>query len=111
MLSRSADAYLAISQSEYLIKVAVVAVGQDLMGDHEYGLAGLNPVDRIVNHRRRCRIDGRGRLVQDENGRLFDERSRKTDALALTAGECATSFSDDRVVTVHSHPGRADLGR
>ena len=51
MLWRGADVYLAISQSEYLIKVAVVAVGQDLMGNHEYGLAGLNPVDRIVNHR------------------------------------------------------------
>src|SRR5881227_2405072 len=80
MLSRSADAYLAISQSEYLIKVAV---GQDLMGNHEYGLARLNPVDRIVNHRCRCPVDGRCRLIQDENGRLFDERSRKADALAL----------------------------
>src|SRR5207237_2534964 len=104
MLWRGADVYLAISQSEYLIKVAVVAVGQDLMGNHEYGLAGLNPVDRIVNHRCRCRVDGRGRLIQDENGRLFEERSRKTDALALTGGERATSFSDNRVVTLCQCP-------
>src|SRR5947207_15938157 len=93
MLSRSADAYLAISQSEYLIKVAV---GQDLMGNHEYGLAGLKPVDRIVNHRCRCRVDGRCRLIQDEDERVFEEPSRETDAVAQPARDRATSCADNR---------------
>ncbi len=69
MLRRGGDPDLAISQREYLIKVAV---GRDLMGNHEYGFPRLNPVDRIVNHRRGCRVDGRGRLIQDKNGRLLD---------------------------------------
>ena len=41
-----------------------------------------------------------GRLVQNQNGRVADDRPRDGDALALTAGERHAALADHRVVAV-----------
>ena len=48
----------------------------------------------------RLGVDGRHRVVQDEDARAGDERPRERDALALTAGEIDAALADQRVVAV-----------
>src|SRR2546423_15500338 len=43
-------------------------------------------------------IDGAGRVVEDEDARIGQQRTRNGDALALTAGKSHTAFANHRVV-------------
>ena len=46
------------------------------------------------------RIDLTGGLVEDEDGRVADDRPGDGDPLALSARECRAAFADHRVVSV-----------
>ena len=47
-----------------------------------------------------ARIDRRGRVVEDQYAGVGIERAGQCDALALSAGQCQSSFSDDGPVSV-----------
>ncbi len=48
----------------------------------------------------RLRVDRRGRVVEDENARVGDDRPCERDALPLPAGKRQPALADDRVVAV-----------
>ncbi len=50
--------------------------------------------------RLRRRVDGRGRVVEDEDPRIDGERARDRDALALAARERDAALADHRVVAL-----------
>ena len=45
-------------------------------------------------------IEVGGRLVQDQDGRVANHRSRNGDPLTLAAGKTAALLADDRVISV-----------
>jgi hypothetical protein len=47
-------------------------------------------------------VERAGRLVQQQNGRRGDERTRDHDALSLTAGKCRAALGDEGLVA-HGH--------
>src|SRR5581483_250728 len=49
-------------------------------------------------------VERRGRLVEDQDRRVFEDRARDREPLALTAGELEPELADDRVVALrHRH--------
>src|SRR5262249_20627689 len=66
------------------------------------------------------RIERRGRLVEQDDGRVADQRARDGDALALAAGELKPLFTDrggvaarkrrDEIMSVRGLGGGNDLG-
>ena len=57
-------------------------------------------------------VDGRERIVEDDDPRAGDERARERDALALAAGEVHAALADQRVVAVGQVVGElGDAGR
>ena len=73
--------------------------------DHERRAAGHQPIQRLEDHRLRPRIDRRGRLVEDENRRVLQERPGDADALALAAGQPDAALADRRLVA----PGSREM--
>jgi hypothetical protein len=69
------------------------AVGDDDRRPVAHHLAEARPDARF-----RRRVDGGGRVVEDEDARVDQERSRDRDALALASGERDPALSHDRVV-------------
>ena len=70
------------------------------MGDDQHGLAlkktGEGPLDlRLVLHIQRC-----GGFVQQDDGRVLQERPGDGDPLTLAAGELAAVFADDSSVSL-----------
>jgi hypothetical protein len=46
------------------------------------------------------RIQGAGRLIQDQQGRLAQQRPGQSEPLALSPGEANTSVAKDRLQTL-----------
>ena len=61
-----------------------------------------------------CRVDRRGRVVEDQDARVGEHRTRDGDALTLTTGERVSVLADDRVVPLgevaHELVGARELG-
>src|SRR5687768_1413287 len=68
--------------------------------DHECRASFAKPTHRNLNQVFRRRIDACGRVVEDENPRIHQERSCNRDALPLTAAQRDSTLTDDRVVAV-----------
>ena len=89
--------------------------------DQDRRAAGGDAAQRRVDLLLDPRVDRRGRVVEQQDARVREQRARQRDALALTTRERESLFADDRVVAVREpHDefvrfGRArrgfDLGR
>ena len=112
------------------LRDAPVVEGEDAVGaDHarqamreDQRRAPLHePVERLLDHRLALRVHRRERLVQDQDGRISQERPRDGDALALAAGEphpalahdglIALGQARDELLRIGGARGRGQLGR
>ena len=57
------------------------------VGDHDHGLAGHEPLERLLDQMLVLGIGERGRLVQHHDGRVRDDRARDGYPLLLSAGQ------------------------
>jgi hypothetical protein len=58
------------------------------------------PLQRLLDYRLVLRIDGRQRLVENQNRRIDQQGARDRETLALATREPRATLSDDRTVTV-----------
>ena len=66
------------------------------------------PVERLLDGALGLHVERAGGLVEDEHGRVAQDRARDRDALLLAAGEAVAALADDGVVAVGQ---RGDRGR
>src|SRR3954467_13887045 len=71
--------------------------GVEAVGDHDGGAVLAEMLDRLLHGFRGFRIQRRGRLVEQDDRRVADQRARYCDALALAAGQLCAEFADRRV--------------
>ena len=72
--------------------------------DHQRGAALAQFGDRFLHVVLGFRVERRGRLVEQDDRRILDQRARDRDALALSAGELQAVLADRRVVAVREAP-------
>ena len=81
------------------------------MRDDERGAVFCQLVECVLDLRFCQRVKRAGRLVQNEDGRIFEKDPRDGDALLLPAGEQRAAFADVGVEAVgHGHDVVVDLG-
>ena len=81
------------------------------MRDHDGRAAGAKLAQRVDHRRLGHRVEGGRRLVEEEDGRVLEQRPRDADALALAAGERGAVLGDVRPVPARQ-PGHevVDVG-
>ncbi len=70
------------------------------VGDDDDGAAAHGMIERLLYGGFRFRIERRGRLVEQEDRRLADQRAGDRQPLALAAGQRHAVFADRRVVAL-----------
>ena len=83
--------------------------GREPVGDGDHGLAGHQPVERLLDRRLDLGVERAGRLVEDEDRRVLEEDAGDRDALPLAAGELDAALADMGVVAAPLVPV-AELG-
>src|SRR5258708_36414312 len=99
---------LARVEGDHSAKDAVVHPEKDVailqraqaMSDNEGGTTGRKSLDRLHYHRFGIRIDGTRRLIEDENGPVFEESASKSDALAFSTRETHAAFAHHGLIAV-----------
>ena len=71
-----------------------------VVGDHETGLAGHQPLERLAHLRLALDVEAGHRLVQDQDRGMEQERARDGDTLPLAARESRAALADEGVVTM-----------
>ena len=66
----------------------------------EHGAALSQPLERLLHEPFRFIVERAGGLVQNQDGRIFEEHPCDRDALFLPAGETHTAFPDKGIVAV-----------
>ena len=74
------------------------ADGVQAMGDDQDRPAWCQPLDAVVQRGRVLRIQVRAGLVEDQEGRVFEERAREGQPLRLTSAQTCSSLADHGVV-------------
>ena len=74
--------------------------GRKSMGDDEGGAAVHQFFDRFHDRGFGRGIERGGRLVEQQDGRVFQKSARDADALSLADAEMSAAFADRAVVTV-----------
>ena len=77
-----------------------LADGGETVGDDERRAVLRQLVERMLNFRLGQAVQRRGRLVQDQHRRVFQENARDGDALLLSAGQECAAFADVGVEAV-----------
>ena len=72
--------------------------------DHQRGAVLAQLGDRFLHMPLGFGIERCGRLVEQDDRRILDQRARDRDALALAAGELQAVLADRRVVAVRESP-------
>ena len=70
------------------------------VGDGEHGASGDEPLQRLLNRSLGLRVHARGRLVQDEDARVVQDRPRDRHALALAARKGVSPLTHHGVIAV-----------
>ena len=70
------------------------------VGDHQRGSTLLQTLERLLNRRLVLRVDARQGFVEDQDGRVLQQRSSNCQALALAAREPHAALADQRVVSM-----------
>src|SRR3989475_427493 len=82
--------------------------GRQPVRDHEHGPTAHELGQRLLDHELALRVEVRGRLVEDQDRRILEERAGDRDPLALAAGEAHAPLADERVVTVGARQGEVE---
>src|SRR5439155_32942 len=77
-----------------------VAQGGEAVRDDEHRAAAHEVGQRLLHHELALGVEVRGRLVQDQDRRIFQEGARDGEPLALPAREPHAALADERVVAV-----------
>ncbi len=72
--------------------------GGEPVRDHDGGAALAELGDRLLHVPLGFGIERGGRFIEQDDGRVLDQRARDGDALALAAGELGAVLADRRVV-------------
>ena len=67
------------------------------VGDNEYSHTPVEPLYGFLDAPLVLRIEGAGRLIQDQQGRLAQQRPGQSEPLALSPGETNASVAKDRL--------------
>src|SRR5881409_1485353 len=87
-------AQLALVQHEDAIRVLD---GREAVGDDDRGAAAEELRERVLDQPLGLRIDARGRLIEDEDGRIVGQCPGEGEELTLASGEVAAPLADERV--------------
>ena len=68
------------------------------MGDDDRGAVLHQAVERLLNDGLTLRIHVRGRLIEDQDRRIFQDGAGNCETLPLPAGQLLPSLADDGVV-------------
>jgi hypothetical protein len=71
-----------------------VAHGGEPVRDDEHGAAMHDALHVLLDDALAFIIERAGRLVEDQDARIHDQRARDGDALALAAGEAGAALAD-----------------
>ena len=77
-----------------------VAHGREPVRDRDRRPPLGEPLERLLHRALGLRVERRGRLVEDEDRRVAQDRPRDRDALLLAAREAVAALADDRVVAL-----------
>jgi hypothetical protein len=77
-----------------------VADGRQPVRDRDRRPARGELLERCLHQALGLRVEGRGRLVEDEHRRVTENRAGDRDPLLLAAGEAVASLAHDRVVAL-----------
>ena len=87
---------------------------RDAVGDGDDGLAAVHLLEVLLDLRLGLHIDGRGRIVHNQDRRIVRERAGQRQALLLPAGQAHAAFAHDGVITLRHRPDEivraGDLG-
>src|SRR5258708_12471690 len=92
---RSAVPNLSVFQDENLVRAA--NRGKP-MRDYESGSPNHQVGERLLHEHLGLRIQLRGGLVQNKNGRIFQDGARDGDALSLSPAQARSPLTNHRVV-------------
>ena len=81
------------------------------MGDDERRAAGDRSVECLENLVLRLAVDGRRRIIQQQNRRFQQDGAGNREALALTAGEGVPALAQDGVVAFRQAEDKIVRGR
>ena len=70
------------------------------MGDDDGRPADHQPFQCLLNQQLGLGVDGRGRLVEDQNGCILQHGPRDGESLPLAAGELHAPLADQRVISL-----------
>src|SRR4051794_27069405 len=70
------------------------------VGDDERRPALAERLEAVLDHRLALAVEARGRLVEDEDARVREDRSRDGNPLALPARKLDAALADDRLVAL-----------
>lgn len=68
--------------------------GAEAVGDDEAGAVSAKSGEGGLDEILRFHIDGGGGLIEEQDGSVFEESTRKSEALALAAAQEDTAFTD-----------------
>lgn len=90
-----------LRQQSILHVVDIVSQSEERLpvGDNDDGQLTLHRLQRFPDLNFTGHIDLAGRLIQNENLRFSQDRSSKSNALALATAQALTGLTDDRIVT------------
>ena len=71
--------------------------GRQAMGDHDGGAPAHQRLERSLHRALALGVERRGRLVEQQDGRVLEDGARDGQALALPAGELGAVLADLRV--------------
>ena len=77
-----------------------VAHGGQTVRDHQHGPLGHEPVDRLLHQPLRLGVQRAGGLVEDQDGRVAEQRPGDRDPLPLAAREPGPALAEQRVVAL-----------
>lgn len=97
LVVRTALGCAAAVQDDDLVRVAD---GGEAVRDGEGGAAGRERVDRFLHGVFRTGVERAGRLVEDQDRRVAQDRAGDGEALLLAAREAVAALADEGVVAV-----------
>jgi hypothetical protein len=89
-----------------------VADGRQAVGDRDRRPALREAVERLLDESLGLGVERAGRLVEDQDRRVAEDRASDRDPLLLAAGEAVAALADDRVVSLRQARDQVvDAGR
>lgn len=89
--------YFAFIEHDDLIRVEN---RRDTLRYHKTRPASHQVVERLLDRRFRLEIDAAGRVIENQQSRIEEQRARDRNALFLPTRQCCAAFTYRRVVAV-----------